>query len=171
MVGDEVLGFHEFIPGQARHPWPLFDHRSTDDTVDHIQLVDLVVSLEHRMLGEDLQHDASATRERENTTISRNSPSAPHVDLGAVDGGSKKKLGWPIPECNHTVSVVVLATLLVEAREPEIPELEDTSIVDENVGALDVTMYDSFAVQVRQAGQHLLAEGLAMCDGEFVLRL
>ena len=103
--------------------------------------------------------------------ISENSPGTPHVDFGAIDGGTKKKLWWPVPEGNHSVGVVVLATFLVEACEPEVAELKDTSIVDEDVRAFDVTMYNTLAVQVRQAGQHLLTERFAMRDRELVLRL
>ena len=62
MVGDDILRLHELIPGQVRHVRPPVCCRRTNDLVNDVQLMDLIVALEDRLLCEKLQHDASAMR-------------------------------------------------------------------------------------------------------------
>ena len=62
MVGNGILRLHELIPRQVRHVRPPVCCRRTDDLVNDVQLMDLIVALEDRLLCEKLQHDASAMR-------------------------------------------------------------------------------------------------------------
>lgn len=73
----------------------------------------------------------------------RDSPCAPHVDCRGVASKAEKQFGWTVPACHDESGVVtdciaVASTRLwghtfVMARKTEVGDLEDASVVDEDV--------------------------------------
>lgn len=59
-VGNGLCRSQKFVPWKAGHSWPLFDCRRAHDLVDDVNLVNLIRALEDGLLGEQLEHDASA---------------------------------------------------------------------------------------------------------------
>ena len=57
-IRDHFFRFYEFIPRHRRHPRPPLRSWRTEDLVNHVQLMNLVSSLEDRLFREQFQHDA-----------------------------------------------------------------------------------------------------------------
>lgn len=62
MIGYLISRLDEFVPGQVEHSRPAVGGRSTNYSVDNFELMNLVVSLEHRFLGVQLKHNAPGQR-------------------------------------------------------------------------------------------------------------
>lgn len=63
MIGDDVLWFDKFIPGKAVHTRPPLRSWGSENFVDNVKLMDLVVALEDWLLRKEFQHYASRTDE------------------------------------------------------------------------------------------------------------
>jgi hypothetical protein len=136
--------------------------------------VDFVISLEDRLFGKKLQHYTSKLQlsvAESPRTKSRCLPRAPHVHLGAIDCRAKQELRWAVPKGDNSVGIIATPPLLVESSEAKVGELQFTTVVDQDIRPLDITMDNSFVVKIGQSSKHLLAERLKMGVGETKLRL
>jgi hypothetical protein len=85
-------------------------------------------------------------------------PRTPHIHFWTVDRRTKQKLWWPVPKGNNAIRVIAAPTLLVKSSKTEIRKFKFTTVVDQDIGPLDVTMDDTFVVKISQPSQHLLAQ-------------
>ena len=84
-------------------------------------------------------------------------PSAPHVNLRSINRRAKKKFWRAIPQSDYAVGVIALSPFLIESRQSKVGEFQLPAAVNQDIGPLDITMDNTFVVEVRQACQHLLA--------------
>lgn len=59
MTMNHIFRLDQLIPWQCGEPLPSLSRWSSKNTVNHIQLMDFIIALEHWFLGEKLQHDAA----------------------------------------------------------------------------------------------------------------
>lgn len=91
VIGDLPLGFHKLVPGEVSHVGPAIRRRGADDAVYGVQLMYLVVSLEHRLFREKLQHDTADIRVSKAIDDVQQFilPCTPHIYLWAIDRSAK----------------------------------------------------------------------------------
>lgn len=123
---------------------------------DLVQLIHIIPSLEDRLPREELSKDA---------------PHAPHIDRRAIVRKAQHDLRRAVPPrgdvLRHEALVGRAALLLggavgggVAAREAEVADFELAVGVDEEVAGLEVAVEDVGGVDVFEAAEGLVDEGL-----------
>lgn len=122
---------------------------------DLVELIHVVASLEDRLPSEQLRQDASNT---------------PHIDSRAVVCKAQHDLGGAVPSGRDVLGHEALvrgAFLLrrtaggrVSPRKSEVADLELAVGVDKEVSGLEIAVKDVGGVDVLQAAEGLVDEGL-----------
>ena len=114
---------------------------------DQLDLVDLVSAGEDGLARQQLGHDAA---------------DGPHIHGTVVVDGAEQKLWGAVPQRDDAVGVRGVELQIFGPGEPKVGELELSFVVDEEVGALDVTVEDLLHVAVVEPLEQLLDVALDM---------
>lgn len=133
------------IPRSLFQPGPKFLRRCSHYIVDDVQLVNFRFTSEHRLSGEKLNKDAGRT---------------PDIHSWAIRGSSEKNLRWTIPKRDDAVGIIQLlfACFRVKSSEPKIGNFQLTVIVEQDIGALDVTVKNTAMMEVLKTFKKLLGK-------------
>ena len=149
--GEGVLGEAQGSGvGQAAEPGPGLVGGDAAELEDLGHLVDLVLALEEWLAGEELAKDAA---------------DAPHVDGGAVCARAQEELRATVPECDDERGEFWRGRVGDIAGHAKVGNLKLATVVEEEVGGLEVAVEDPVVVEVGDArGQ--LEEKLLDLGGE-----
>ena len=88
--------------------------------------------------------------------LGKDTPGAPQVYTYSIIRSTQQQLRWPVPQRHHPTGHRLLMVRVEERCQTKVPNLEHTIVVQEQIGALDVTMQHSLVVAVLQPWQQLM---------------